>query len=194
MDHDHPLLDLDRFALLDSDTSVFPKEIRPGALLVLPDAVLKWYDIATSEVDLTALAVTARAFLASESAARHLVLEDSLGFVELHHCGSFAFLIVSTWKRNNELWTTTYWIGLGQEVPIVRRVSESVAGHRPNLCIWEMVPVWHERNAWIRYIGSARDDAAKRAYLADTFTGTTDSLPQVMLIEGKPDFRQDQER
>lgn len=167
---------LDRFALLDAGTSVFSKEIRPGPLLVLPDAVLKWYDVAPAGVDVDALAITARAFLATESAARHLVLEDSLGFVELHHCSTIAFLIVSTWKRNNELWTTTYWIGLGQEVPIMRRVTESVAGHRPSLCIWELVPVWHERSAWIRYIRSARDDAAKRAYLADTFIGTTDDL------------------
>ena len=130
-------VDLDRFALLDAHTSVFPKEIRPGALLMLPDAVLKWYDVGTPDVDLTALAVTARAYLATESAAGHLVLDDTLGFVELHHCGAFAFLIVSTWKRNNELWTSTYWIGLGQEVPIMWRVTESVAGHRPNLCIWE---------------------------------------------------------
>ena len=32
--------------------------------------------------------------------------------------------------------------------------------------------VWHERNAWDRFLDSARDDAALQAYLDDSFSGT----------------------
>jgi hypothetical protein len=34
-----------------------------------------------------------------------------------------------------------------------------------------MAATVHERLAWIRYLRSDRDEAAKRAYLADVFTG-----------------------
>jgi hypothetical protein len=37
--------------------------------------------------------------------------------------------------------------------------------------VWELGPVWHERNAWVRFLSSARDDAAKQAYLDDRFAG-----------------------
>jgi len=165
-------LDLARFGVLDADTRVFPKEVRPGPVLVLPDAVLKWYDMAEAGTELEELSRRARAFIEAESAAGDLVLEDSLGFVELHHCTTIAFLIVMTWRRNNELWQTTYLADLTDPETPFSRVTESVHGHRPGLCIWEQVPVWHERAAWVRYIGSARDEKAKRAYLDDVYTGT----------------------
>ncbi|MGB3330958.1 MAG: hypothetical protein WBA46_18480 [Thermomicrobiales bacterium] len=165
-------LDLSPLGLLDADTRVFPKDVRPGPPVVLPDAVLKWYGMAEAGTDLATLEHAARAFLAAESAAGSLVLENGLGFVELHHCSTVAFLIVMTWRHNNELWQTSYLADLTATEPVFVRVTETAHGHRPMLCIWELVPVWHERGAWIRYIGSARDDAARRAWLEEVYTGT----------------------
>jgi len=43
--------------------------------------------------------------------------------------------------------------------------------HRPNLCAWEMAPVWHERQARVRCRRSARDSAAREVFLADRLEG-----------------------
>jgi len=24
--------------------------------------------------------------------------------------------------------------------------------HKPTLCVWELVPVWHEQQAWVRFL------------------------------------------
>ena len=43
--------------------------------------------------------------------------------------------------------------------------------HKPTLCVWELVPVWHEQGAWVRFLASPRDETAARAWLADRFAG-----------------------
>jgi hypothetical protein len=37
--------------------------------------------------------------------------------------------------------------------------------------VWELGVVAHERQAWADYLGSARDAAARRAYVGDVFEG-----------------------
>ena len=109
------------------------------------------------------------AFLLAEVAAGRLDVARDLGFVVHHLCGeSFYFLIVCTWRNNNEMWETAYAKD-GHDAPLVR---VEVDGHRPVVCVWEMGAVLHEQRAWIRYLRSERDEAAVAAYLADRFTGT----------------------
>jgi len=43
--------------------------------------------------------------------------------------------------------------------------------HRPTFCVWELGAVWHEQQAWSRYLRSERDDAAKQTYLRDSYEG-----------------------
>ena len=43
--------------------------------------------------------------------------------------------------------------------------------HRPTFCVWELGAVGHEREAWMRYLVSERDDGARDAYLRDCYTG-----------------------
>jgi hypothetical protein len=43
--------------------------------------------------------------------------------------------------------------------------------HRPTYCVWELGAVCHERDAWIRYLVSTRDEAARHAYLRDCYSG-----------------------
>ena len=43
--------------------------------------------------------------------------------------------------------------------------------HRVTFCVWELGPVWHERHAWVRFLSSPRDNAAKLAYINDRFEG-----------------------
>jgi hypothetical protein len=147
------------------------KAIRPEASLTLGDAVLKWYDIAPADAPVPlAIRALARRGLRAGWKSGELVLADELGFVILHRCGeSFYFLLVSTWRNDNELWETV-WAKDGDDA--VKFEPWQIAGsHRPTFCVWELGAVCHEQQAWSRYLRTARDGAAKRIYLGDSFAG-----------------------
>ena len=43
--------------------------------------------------------------------------------------------------------------------------------HKPTFCVWELAPVWHEKEAWERFLKSARDEIAAQAWLGDCHAG-----------------------
>jgi hypothetical protein len=43
--------------------------------------------------------------------------------------------------------------------------------HKPTFCVWELFPVWHEQQAWLRFLSSARDQPAAHAWLHDLYVG-----------------------
>jgi hypothetical protein len=145
-----------------------PKLARPEPSLTLGGTVLKWYDIAPADAPVPlAIRALARRNLRDGSKLGELALDDELGFVVLHRCGeSFYFLLVCTWRNDNELWETV-WAKTGERAfrfepwPIGR-------GHRPTFCVWELGVVCHEQQAWERYLGSPRDELAMQAYLGDS--------------------------
>jgi hypothetical protein len=145
------------------------KLIRPGPRLTLGDAILKWYDIAPEDVPVPGeIRKLARAALRAGSKSGELALNGDLGFVILHRCGeSFYFLLVSTWRNDNELWETV-WAKDGDDDPEFR--PWPIEGtHRPTFCVWELGAVWQEQRAWSRYLCSERDEAATQAYLQASF-------------------------
>lgn len=147
------------------------KLIRPEASLTLGGTVLKWYEIAPVEAPVPlAVRALARRNLRDGSKSGKLALADDLGFVILHRCAeSFYFLLVSTWRNDNELWETV-WAKEGDDA--VKFGPWPIAGsHRPTFCVWELGAVWHEQQAWSRYLRTPRDEPAKRAYLGDSFAG-----------------------
>ena len=147
------------------------KLVTVGADLSLPTTYLKWYDIRRHEVDMPPeLARESRAFLRAEAEAGRLVIDHQLGFVELHHCTSVVFLLVFTWNNDNELWETHYVKDLNGAGPFERFEARN-GDHRAMNCVWELAPIWHERQAWARYLLSPRDGAAKRACLTDRYVG-----------------------
>ena len=93
-----------------------------------------------------------------------------LGFVVLHRCGeSFYFLLVCTWRNENELWETV-WANRRR----LRRLLPTVAAEgarRATFCVWELGAVCYERQAWSRFLCSPRDVTARHAYLRDTYDG-----------------------
>ena len=83
-----------------------PKRVTPGESIETNGAVLKWY--ALHQVDGPAPNETDR--LARSHLARVSLEAKGLGFVILHRCGNdFYFLIVSTWRGNNEVWETVFY-------------------------------------------------------------------------------------
>jgi hypothetical protein len=147
------------------------KGIRPGSPLALGETVLKWYDIAPADEPVPPeIHVLARGTLRAAADTGLLDLEDELGFVILHRCGeSFYFLLITTWRNENELWETV-WAKNGDE-DIGFRPWPLEGTHRPTFCVWELGAVWHEQQAWSRFLRSERGDTATKAYLRDTFVG-----------------------
>ena len=141
----------------------------PG--LTLGDTTLKWYDVAPDETPVPlAVRAVARRSLRDACRAGELGTLGELGFVLLHRCGEdFYFLLVCTWRNENELWETV-WAKDGDKDSLFRpwRRDES---HRPTFCVWELGVVCHERRAWTEYLLSPRDAAAQAAYLQSTLDG-----------------------
>jgi hypothetical protein len=144
------------------------KRIQPGPCLELGDSSLKWYDIAPPEAPVPeSIRELARDDLQAAAGAGELGLSRELGFAILHRCGeSFYFLLVCTWRNENELWETV-WAKDGDE-ELSFRPWPSEGPHRPTYCVWELGAVWHEQQAWSRYLRSRRDAAARVAYLSSS--------------------------
>lgn len=143
-----------------------PKRVTPGEPLATPGAVLKWYGVHPQDRpvpdEVTRLARTH--LTAAPLEAR------GLGFVVLHRCGKdFYFLIVCTWRNSNEIWQTVFYKD-GDDMADFALFPRDGA-HKPTLCVWELVPVWHEQQAWSRFLASPRDEAAGQAWLRDRFAG-----------------------
>ncbi len=144
------------------------KLVTPGQDLSLPNAYLKWYDIRPLEVEITPEQVAeSRAFVAAE--AQRLKFVNELGFVLLHRAGPVLLLLLTTWRNTNELWESVYVKDVAR--PGGYQLLEFETSHWGTFCVWELGPVWHERHAWVRFLSSKRDEAAKLAYLNDRFSG-----------------------
>src|SRR6478609_10220633 len=78
------------------------KVVQPGRAVSVNGGLLKWYDIATAAAPVPAeVAELAREALPQAAPS----LAGELGFVILHRCGDdFYFLLISTWRNENELW------------------------------------------------------------------------------------------
>ena len=148
-----------------------PKVATPQPSLMLGESILKWYDIALHDTPVPlAIRALARRCLRDANKAGTLGVADGLGFVILHRCdGDFYFLLVSTWRNENELWETV-WAKCG-ESHVLFHPWPSGGTHRPTFCVWELGAVAHEREAWTRFLCSGRDEAARRAYLRDSYIG-----------------------
>lgn len=143
------------------------KQVRAAESLMLDDAFLKWYDVAPAQALVPGNVRTlARRNLRVAARSGALDLARDLGFVVLHRCGEgFYFLLVCTWRNDNELWVTV-WAKDSDGEPEFRPRS-----HRPTFCVWELGAVCHERQAWSRFLRSDRDEPAKLAYLRDCYEG-----------------------
>jgi hypothetical protein len=147
------------------------KFARAEPSLALGDTNLKWYDVAPDDAPVPlAIRAVARRCLRDAARADELGALGELGFVILHRCGEdFYFLLVCTWRNDNELWETV-WAKNGDS-DVLFRPWRTDDEHRPTFCVWELGAVCHEREAWARYLLSPRDTAAKNAYLHDAYTG-----------------------
>lgn len=142
------------------------KEVTPGAPMETSGAVLKWYAVAPKDASVPEeIDRLARAYLANTD-----VEARGLGFVILHRCGNdFYFLIVSTWRGNNELWETVFYKNGDAMRDFDLWPRDGM--HKPTFCVWELAAVWHETKSWERFLLSKRDENAARIWLSDVYSG-----------------------
>jgi hypothetical protein len=142
------------------------KHVTPGKSIETKGAVLKWYQLAPEDRHVPdEIDRLARSYL-----ERNALEAKGLGFVILHRCGNdFYFLIVNTWRGNNEVWETVFY-----------KDGEAMADfslwprdgmHKPTYCVWELAPVWHEKESWERFLMSARDETAAQVWQRDLYAG-----------------------
>jgi len=143
-----------------------PKWVVPGPVIEPFGATLKWYALHPEQdpvpEEITRLARTR--LTAAPLEAR------GLGFVVLHRCEQdFYFLMACTWRNSNELWETVFY----KDGDAMQRfeIFPREAAHKPVFCVWELIPVCHEQQAWRRFLASARDVRAAQAWLHDVYTG-----------------------
>lgn len=159
-------------SILQSDLGVSsgyrhaPKRVTPGDMIETAGAVLKWYVVYPEDRpvpdEITRLA---RSYLTRASLEAR-----GLGFVILHRCGNdFYFLIVCTWRGSNEIWETVFYKDGGGMIDFELFAREKT--HKPTFCVWELAPVWHEQQAWVKFLQSSRDEAAAQVWLDDRYTG-----------------------
>ena len=143
-----------------------PKWVTPGEPIETSGALLKWYGLHSEDQPVPAEVTR----LARERLTTTPLAAQGLGFVVLHRCGKdFYFLIVCTWRNSNEVWQTVFYKD-GDAMADFQLFPREGA-HKPMLCVWELVPVWHEQQAWERFLLSSRDEAAAQAWLADRYSG-----------------------
>jgi hypothetical protein len=159
-------------AILKNDSGIAqnyqhaPKRVTPGDAIKTNGAVLKWYALhpedrqVPDEIDRLV-----RSYL-----ARNALEAKGLGFVILHRCGNdFYFLIVNTWRGNNEVWETVFYKNGEAMADFALWPRDGM--HKPTYCVWELAPVWHEKESWERFLMSARDETAAQVWQRDLYAG-----------------------
>jgi hypothetical protein len=150
--------------------SYYEKIVRPGDGLSLPTAYLKWYDLYPPDAEITReQGAECRTFIEAEVEAGRLKLDGDLGFVILHRAGHVLLLLLTTWRNTNEMWESVYVKEAASAAPFSPITFEE--SHRGTYCVWELGAVWHERNAWVRFLSYKRDDDAKLEYVNNLFAG-----------------------
>ena len=145
------------------------KFVKPADALITSKVYLKWYDIYPEDLPISSeLVHDARSFLLFEMEAGNLPLSNELGFAIHHRCTTSYILYICTWRNENELWETIYHKDLSRDSKF--RVLER-SSTTPTFCVWVLGAVWHEQQAWTRYLFTKRDAAAKYAYVQDQMTG-----------------------
>ena len=146
----------------------------PQAPIVIPGnpgAIFKWYHVHREGLpvpeDLDALA---RETLIDAATAGAWDLSYGLNIAQLHLSTSHAYLIPGVWRGHQELWQRPYWLELDRSTRFAR--VDMAGEDAPAACVWELGVIGHERMAWHRYLFSARDAAAKHAWLTDVYSGT----------------------
>ena len=116
----------------------YEKEIRSQGVIDPTIGRLKWYDINRSDQPIEQAARD----LAQRFVSRKLTPDGNpsaqeLGFVLLHRCGEgFYFLGLCTWRENNELWKTIFFLEPDTMEDFALFPQDEP--HKDTFCVWEL--------------------------------------------------------
>ena len=147
------------------------KLVTPDKNVSLGPTELKWYDLAPESSPVPEeIRKLARNHVLDEYALGNLSELGDVGFVILHRCGEdFYFLLVQSWRNENELWETIYAKKSANHVQFVAVPPRR--HHNGTFCVWELEAVVHEQKAWRTFLRSNRDEVAHERYLNDKYEG-----------------------
>lgn len=91
---------------------------------------------------------------------------SELGFVLNHRCGKNYLLFVCSFRNENEIWETVYYDGSGEY-----EIWDRKPPHLPTFCVWEMGVVYHESQAYKKFLGTTGDEEDIQTYLNTIFEG-----------------------
>ncbi len=156
--------------VIPEEYNYYEKKVEPGEPLIISEACFKWYNLfpPNSYINQEQIFET-REFIKDELKSGSLKLKNELGFVILHRAGDYLLLLITTWRNTNEMWESIYYKKVEQSE--IYKQIEFEDNHKGTYCVWELGIVWHERNAWLKFIKSKRDEEAKLKYLNDLFSG-----------------------
>ncbi|AZA84944.1 hypothetical protein C1637_21940 [Chryseobacterium lactis] len=141
------------------------KYASPKGIFEVGKTRFKWYNLA-EDLSKVSPEDISNAKTCIESAHDKFQDIDDIGFVILHRCGENYLLLVCTWRSENELWESVYHDGSGKF-----EIWDRNKNHLPTYCVWEMGIVYHESQAWKRYLGTTKEEEDKKQYLSDMFEG-----------------------
>ena len=134
-------------------------------LFTVGNTRFKWYDLATDPTEISQQDIR-NAQRCIENAGENFQDIQDLGFVIMHRCGQNYLLLVCTWRNENELWESVYYDGSGKF-----EIWDRNKTHLPTYCVWEMGIVYHESQAWKRFLGTERNEKSRQDYLHVFFEG-----------------------
>ena len=151
----------------------YDKFVEPDKNIEIAGSTLKWYNLAkTDEPVPDEIRDLARSFLENEAKEGNIEHFGELGFVILHRCGhDFYFLLVNSWRNGNEVWESVYAKDGEGQVDFAKFPAATAALHHPTYCVWELAAVWHEQQAFKRFLFSDQDDRARTDYIEDRYRG-----------------------
>lgn len=144
--------------------------VAPGQALYFDRLLLKWYEISLQDNPASdPVTCEVRNYVEQLVTSGVVPTGHGLGFVIFHH-SVLTYLIIGVWDAHQELWTAHYVRDPQDAQPEFQRVIPGVSGN--TLCVWELAPVWYERQAWSRYLFSNRTESDKLLFVNDQLSGS----------------------
>ena len=144
----------------------YEKVIRCHGVIVPTIGRLKWYFINQFDQPIEqSIFELAQSFVLRRLRPNGSPSAQELGFVLLHRCGEgFYFLGLCTWRGNNELWKTIFFLEADTMEDFALFPQDEA--HKDTFCVWELAVVCHEMQAWTTYLKSNRTDQDADRYLS----------------------------
>jgi hypothetical protein len=132
--------------------------------LILPGAFLKWYELRQEDQSIPECLINeVQALVTEEIASGRIAVDFGVGFVVLQYATPLTTLIVGSWHENQEFRETHYTRDLAAGTPF----EQTDASDNAPVAVWDLAPLWQERQSWTRYLFANRQNDGPPSYLSE---------------------------